>query len=139
MSLYKAFETDAVLEQQGIDIEYGTADNGKPIRFKICRSGGQNHAYVKGLDNAIRPYRALLQNDSLDNDVAERVMRKVFCQHVLIGWENVQGRDGKYLDFSPEAAEALMIDLPDIYADLTRQAGKAANFRKEILDAAVKN
>ena len=67
MSLYKLFKTDEKLETDGVWLEYGQTEEGKPIRIKIARAGGRNVAFAKALEKATRPYRKAIQTGTLDD------------------------------------------------------------------------
>lgn len=133
-SLYEQFETNANFEKDGINLEYGDG-----VKFRVARAGGQNQAYSKALEKAIRPHRVALANDTLDAGVAEKVLLDVFCSTVLLGWEGVKDRAGVVMPFTKENAIKLMTDLPDLYADIRAQANKVSNFRKEQLETDLKN
>lgn len=142
MSLYSQFKSDTNLEKTGILIQYGfvTQPNGdpdlnKPISFRIARAGGSNQAYAKRVEAETKPYRRQIQTETIDTKVAEQIMKKVFVETVLLGWENVQDEEGKELAFTKENALKLLTDLPDLYDDLVRQSNKAALFRAEVREA----
>lgn len=139
MSLYSMFKTDAGLETDGILIEYGEASNAQPVRFRIARSGGQNTVFTKALEKATRPYRKAIQNGMLDDKTADKLYKGVFAEHVLLGWENVEGEDGKPIQYSKENALKLFKDLPDLFLDLREQAGNVSLFRQEVREADLGN
>ncbi|MDX9698647.1 MAG: hypothetical protein RBT55_03655 [Rhodocyclaceae bacterium] len=139
MSLYKLFKTDQNLETDGIFIEYGNASNGAPVRIKIARAGGSNKGFSKALEKATRPYRKAIQSGLLDNATADRLYKDVFADTVVLGWENVEGPDGKALPFNRENVLKLFEDLPDLFADLREQASNVALFREEVLEADLGN
>lgn len=139
MSLYKQFKTEEKFEQDGIFVEYGTGANGKPITFRVARAGGSNQKYLKLLETRTKPYRRQIQNDTLDNKLAERIFLEVFVDSVLIGWENVEDAAGAPLPFNRDNAIKLFTDLPELYNDLREQAAKSASFRAETKEADAKN
>lgn len=139
MTLYKQFRTDEGLERTGILLEYGMTTDGKPICIKIARAGGSNKAYERMLEAEVKPYRRLIQNETIEAAVVNRIMRRVYARTVVIGWENVQGEDGKDIPFSPEACEKLFEDLPELFADIQVSAQKSALFRAEIREEDAKN
>jgi len=139
MSLYKQFKTDEKYEVDGINIEYGTGTNNKPITFRIARAGGSNQKYLKLLESRTKPYRRQLQNDSLDLKVAEKIFLEVFVDSVLLGWENVEDAAGVPLAFTRDNAIKVFTDLPDLYNDLREQAAKSSLFRAEIKEVDAKN
>lgn len=138
-NLYSQFETNANVEKEGIILQYGKTDAGKSIEIRIARSGGANTRYAKLLEAATKPYRRQLQNETMDNDVAEAITQKVYAQAIVLGWENVEDRDGKPIPFSVDNCIKLFKDLPELWSDIQVQAGRASLFRQEILDNDAKN
>lgn len=134
MNLYGLFKTDESLEVGGIFLEYGLTDDGKPIRIKVARAGGANKAFAKALEKATKPYRKALQSGMMSNEQADKLYREVFVDTVVLGWENVQGPDGKELPFTRENALQLFQDLPDLFADLREQVNNVALFREEVME-----
>lgn len=139
MNLYSQFKTDESLETEGVWIEYGETEDGKPIRIRIARAGGANQKFAKALEKATRPYKKAIQTGTLDNKTADRLYREVFVDTIVLGWENVQGPDGKDLEFTRENVLKLFADLPDLFTDLREQASSAAIFREELLEADLGN
>ena len=132
-SLFAQFKTDPELERKGILIEYGFNDRtGAPIAFRIARAGGGNAQFQKRLEADMKPYRRQIQTDTLDNKVAERILRKVFAETVVLGWENVDDENGAELPFTVENCVALFEKLPDLFKDLQEQAQKSALYRATI-------
>lgn len=130
MSTYRQFRTSDNLETNGIWIDYGTAG-----RFRIARAGGANKRFTKKLQRLAKPFRKAIQAESMDDELADRLMMQAFCECVLIGWEGVTGPDGNPLPYSAEAAAKLFEDLPDLYLDLRQQAQNGALFREALLEA----
>ena len=139
MSLYSQFQTDKSVEKEGVVLEYGMNSKNKPISIRIARAGGANTHYAKLLESKIKPYRRQIQNETLDNAVAEKLTKEVYAQSVVLGWENVEDKEGNELIFNQENFIKLMDDLPDLWSDLQSQANRAALFRAEILEVDTKN
>ncbi len=139
MSLYKLFKTNENLETEGVWIEYGANEKGEPVRIKIARAGGHNVEFAKALEKATRPYRRAIQTGTLDNKTADRLYKEVFADTVVLGWVNVDGPDGKPLEFTRENVLKLFEDLPDLFADLREQANNMALFRDETREADLGN
>lgn len=139
MSLYDTFATDTDLEKTGIFVEYGETDDGKPIRFRIARAGGANTEFEKVLEKLTRPYRKAIQSGMIAKKKADEIYMLAFIQTVLLGWENVQDRNGKEMEFCQGNAIKLFGDLPDLYQDLREQANTAALFREVINEASLGN
>lgn len=139
MSLYTQFQTDKAVEKEGVVLEYGLNSKKKVISIRIARAGGANLHYSKLLESKIKPYRRQIQNETLDNAVAEKLTKEVYAQSVVLGWENVEDQDGNELQFNQANFIKLMDDLPDLWTDIQNQATRAALFRAEILEADAKN
>lgn len=139
MSLYSQFKTEDSLEKQGILLEYGTTEDGKPICIRIARAGGANKAYEKRMEAEVKPYRRMIQNETIETSVVTRILRKVFAETVVLGWENVQDESGKDIPFNVENCIKLFEDLPDLFKDVQEQAQRAALFRAEVREADAKN
>ena len=139
MSLYSQFKTDKNIEKEGIVLNYGKNSKGADIEIRIARAGGANIQYAKLLEAKTKPYRRQIQNETLDNDVAEKITKEVYAKAVVLGWSGVEDENGKELEFSFENCMKLFDDLPDLWTDIQQQSTKAALFRADILEQDAKN
>lgn len=139
MSLYKQFKTDKNVEKEGIVLNYGKNSKGEDIEIRIARAGGANVQYAKLLEVKTKPYRRQIQNETLDNEVAEKITKEVYAKAVVMGWTGVEDENGKPLEFSSENCIKLFDDLPDLWMDIQQQSTKAALFRADILEQDAKN
>jgi hypothetical protein len=134
MSLYNQFETNKEAEIEGVEVQYGAnADKTVPT-FRISRMSKANKKYTKALERATRPHRRAIELETMNNDLAERLFMGVFVDTVLLGWSNVQDREGKNIAFNKENALKLFTDLPELYDDLQEKAKKASLFREEAIE-----
>jgi hypothetical protein len=139
MSLFAQFETDKQKEKEGVLITYApNADETVP-GFRILRRGASNQRYTKSLEVESGPFRRLLDLGVLEQSKQERILRRVFCSSVLIGWEHIQDEAGNEIPFSFDNAMKLLERLPDLYYDLAEQAGKVSSFRLESQGGDTKN
>lgn len=127
-SPYDIFKTDATTETEGLVLDYGD------FQIRIARAGGANRAFARALEARLKPYRRQLQNETLDEQVAERIMRETYADHVILGWEGMTGSDGKALAFTRDSVLKLLADLPELFRDLQDQAGRVALFRARNLE-----
>jgi len=139
MSLYKQFETNAVIEAAGVKVEFGENDDLTIPTFHISRIAKSNKRYSKALEAATRPYRRQIELGTMSENVADKLFRDVFVTTILLGWENVQGRDGTLLEFNKENASMLLKDLPELFDDLQEKAKSASLFRETALEDEAKN
>jgi len=134
MSLYKDFKTSDKLEVEGVRFVNGT------YAYTLARSGGANKKFQKLFERLSRPHRRHLENGTLDNLVAERLMREVFAKTVVIKWETLQGEDwvdgieledGAVVPATPDVLVSVFEDLPDLFTQITEDAKSTAYFRLE--------
>jgi len=138
MSLRKTFKTDRAAEIAGVEVEVAMNDhNGKPITIRIARMSASNKRYTKELNRVTKPHQSAIQNDALDNELAQKMLQEVFVDTILLGWSNLpkseltgDENDTEELEFTRENALALFEELPDCYKDWESRAQKAAAFRE---------
>jgi hypothetical protein len=133
-SIYEVFETSENMEREGIIVDYGEAG-----KFKIARAGGSNARFLKVSERLTAPYRSRIDRGDMEIDELQKLNREAFVDGILLGWENVVGKDGKDLAYNRDAALKLFTDLPDLCMDLQEQAQRAANFRLRELEKDSKN
>ncbi len=121
-NVYEAFETNESLEQEGIVVDYGD------FRFTLARAGGSNKKYTALVQKRLRPYRKRILTDAMDSQLAHRILAECFAEAVVLGWEGVTNRAGALLPFSRENCVQLLVDLPELFADLQEQAVGISNF-----------
>lgn len=133
MSLYKTYETDESIEKDGQAFQMGEDSQGRPIDFICRRAGGANGRFQKSFEEKSRPVRHILNSKTpgaVSAKTQERVMREVFVDSVLVGWRNVEGRDGQPMEFNRENALKLFTDLPDLFRELLSMTQEGAAFRR---------
>lgn len=147
MGLTKTFATDRKAENDGVSLPMGINDHNKqPIEFVVSRMSKTNTTYAKALEEATRPHMAAIQNETMDNELGDNMLREVFVDGVLRGWKNVSKseltdneKDAEDLPYTRENALALFDKLPDLYASLVESAKKAATFREAQRAKSAKN
>jgi hypothetical protein len=139
MSLYNQFKSDDKLEKEGILLQYGENSKKLPICIRIARAGGSNVAFRKRMEIIVKPYRRQLQTETIDEKTLERIIRQVYAETVVLGWENVEDEKGMALPFTVDNCMRLFNDLPDLFLDIQEQAQRAALFRTEVQEVEAKN
>lgn len=126
-NLFEKYETDSNKETLGVRITF--EDN-----VFICRrAGGSNrlHAFAQ----AAAAVELKAQYESEDEAVASwannEIALRAFADAVIIGWENVLGRDNKPLEFTKENFLDLMRSCPEVWNHVRFEARDIDNFRKE--------
>lgn len=137
---YAAFGTDSALETNGIRLDYGG------FYFDVRRAGGSNKRFAKVLEAKMRPHRRAIQAETIKDETANRIVAEAFAEAVFLGWGcdefgegKMPGKDGAPLDFSVENCVRLMLDLPDLFADIRQQTDKLALFKRDQAEADAKN
>lgn len=140
MSLYQTFKTDTDLEQNGVVINYGPNSKGVDQKFWVRRAGGSNKLFSKLMATKMKPYRKALATETLAEGIAERVVREVYAESVVLKFEGIEVPDGnggfEDLPYSVENCLRLFNDLPDFFADLRDQCASVAIFREDLEEAA---
>jgi len=134
MGIYGKFETDETLETEGILLDYGDG-----VKIRIARAGGSNRACVKAFERVHRKFRRQIQLETLSDEIGARLLREVYADTVVLGWEGVEDRDGNPLAFSRENCLKVLEDLPDLFRDIREAAENAALFRAELRETDAKN
>lgn len=140
MSLYNAYETDRKAETEGVHLQIGTNSKGEISTIRIRRAGGANQTFAKVFEIKSKPHRRLMDiPGALDQRVQERIMREVYAESVVVGWENIEDRDGNELPFTKENVIQLFTDLPDLFRVVVKESQDMALFRKEAREEEAKN
>jgi len=125
-SAHSLFKTNEDLESgAGVTLEY------PGFEITIHRAGGSNKKYAKTLAAKMKPYRQRLERDLLDEETSEKILLEAFVEGVVIGWSGNIGPGDKKAPYSVENAVAVFKELPDLYADVVKQARSASLFKEE--------
>jgi hypothetical protein len=147
MSLRGTFKTNKEAEVNGVDIPVEVNEhNGEPIFINISRMGTANKKYTKRLEAVMEPHQASLNNDSMNNELAGKLLREVFADTVLNGWTNLPRSEltgnpehSDLLEFNRENVLALFDAMPEVYDDWSGRAKKSASFRDKVRHEIAKN
>jgi len=151
MGLKNQFATDVGLETKGIYIDYGND------RILIARAGGGNKKFARLLETKTKPFRRAIAVGAFDGDRSLAILREVYAEAVVLGWEVNKGTDvepkwekgidpadagltgEKLLPVNRENVLKVFANLPDLFLDLQQQAQAGALFRAEMSDASAGN
>lgn len=137
--VYAGFLTSKLEEEKGKWLEFGA------LRVRVARSGGSNKRFKLLLEAKTRPYQRAIKNDMMDNAVAERIMREVFAETIVTGWETKDAsgefkKEVLFLDGTRGPAVVANFirafeEIPELFNEVQLQAGSLANFRDAVMDA----
>jgi hypothetical protein len=133
-TIYDVFGTSAIKERDGIEADFGPAG-----KFFLARAGGNHSKFNKIVEAKTRPYRRQIKDETLDKDLADTLSAEAFSEGCMLGWEGVCTKDGKPIKFNTKNATKLLLDLPELFADLRERAINAANFRDVEVEEAGEN
>lgn len=134
MALYKNFKTNKSVEAEGIWVDFGDGE-----RIRIARAGGANQAFQRAAERIQRKYRKQIQLDTLNDKEASGLLRELYADTIILGWEGVKDAAGKPLPFSKEACMKLLEDLPDFFREIKEHATSQVLFLESTLEADAKN
>jgi hypothetical protein len=129
-----AIKSDPELEREGVwqDYELG-------IRVKVARMG--NQAFDECVRKLSEPHLSGFRRNKLPSEVLERITKQAVARHILLGWEGIDGEDGKPLPYSEETALEILNDpaLADFYKFVLLAANEAELFRRKDMEEAAGN
>jgi len=133
---YKLFASDKDVEQKGVLVNYGD------FRLRIARAGGANQRFRRLLQAKLKPFRHQIDNDTMDEQVSEQLLREAYAEAVILGWESkvekgdkvswepwIETPDGQ-LPYTVANCVKVLADLPELFRDVQQFSGKSAAFRK---------
>lgn len=139
MSIFDTFKTSPKAETEGVWKDFPANKDGTVPAFRIARMAATNPAYQKRLEAIAREFRTELTLDVFTEEQSKEPMLEVFVDTILIDWRNIQRNDGTVIEYSKDAAKALMNELPDLYTLLREYAAKISTFRETELLAKAGN
>lgn len=143
MGLYNRYNTNADLENTGVIYDLGDA------RVRLARAGGANNAYLKRMEALTKPHRRAIQNNSIERDVLLNIVRQVFAETVIKGWETrtkkgdfvsgIEDAEGNIQPYNLDNVMRTLTDLPDLFSELQEFAGDQNMYLQSILEDDAKN
>lgn len=142
-SIDDLFGTDPKFEKdEGIILDYGA------FRVTIARAGGANKKFGKLFQVRMKPYKRQMETDTMDEQVAERLMAETYADAVVLKMD-VKQEDGSYevgilrktgvAEYNRDNVIAAFIEQPEFFKDVQSQANDVSLFRAEQLEGEIKN
>lgn len=97
-------------------------------RIRILRAGGSNKAFARRYNTLIKPHRRDMDTGTLDPAISEQIMRQLYAERVVLGWENINTSDGTPVPCTVENVTAYLERFPEVLSDLIEYATEAATF-----------
>ncbi len=134
ISIFKQFKTNESKESEGVWVYFGDEDKPDTPAFLICRSGKSNKKYIRELERATSKNKGSFRSGKIPSDIMESIALKVFCKTVILDWKNIINLDKETIPFSYENAKSLMLELPDLYDQLSIFSQDFGNFKDEEME-----
>lgn len=129
INLYEKYGTNKDLEQDGVFLNFGEPETG-PM-FKVRRAGGSNTKFKAVFNQKMRPFSRAIANGTLGEDKSNSLLHEIFFESVVVGWKNINGRDGNPLEYNKANFVQLMSDLPELWGTLREEASDIRNFQDQ--------
>jgi DNA polymerase III alpha subunit len=95
-------------------------DSEKPLKLLIARMGNPN--YQEEVMKVGRQTRGFRRGGQIAGRTITKKIKGIIARTILLGWKNLQDKDGKDIKYSPEKAEQLFNDFPE-FLDLVVEYG----------------
>lgn len=124
------FKTDPTLENDGVWVDIGKGT-------KLCVARMYNPRHKEALRVALKPYKRQVQNNMMDDEVADTVVNEIMARTILLGWEGITDR-GDEVPYSYEKAVEFL-SIPDFRAIVIEIASSMETYRAEGFEEDEKN
>lgn len=126
-------ETDPAKENNGTMVPFR-----EDCRLKIARA---TNATFRGEYSLLMKPHILVARASggIDQKTQDEINRRAMAKGILLGWENLEDKDGKAIPYSEEKAYELLRDYSDLYQFVNTVANEADFFRNETIKSSVGN
>lgn len=122
MNIFEAFESNLVDEAKTFPLS-DTAS------IKLLPTGGEKAK--RAFERMMEPYSVRLNaGGKLTEAENKKLNVEFFARHIIKGWTGIEDRDGNPIEFTPEAAEALLSDknLERFFLMIVKMASNDAAF-----------
>ena len=109
--------------------------------IKLCIASTNKRAYKQARQRLLKPYMRKIRSGAISNDKILDIVKPAFARHVLVDWKNIEGEDGKPVQYSPEKALEFFNDpaLSVLYDFVIETAGESDFYRNDLVKEAEGN
>ena len=134
MANIEQIKSDLKKETEGVWVEFELG-----IRLKIARA--RNVAYLESMRKIMEPRRKTIREGGMEIEELQDLLKQVQAKTVLLGWENIEDKDGESIAYSSDQALTFFNDpeLRDFYTFVVTQSENMENFKKELVKDSEKN
>lgn len=130
MAKLNALRADLKKESAGVWERYPNSD----VSVLVARLGNPKFEAQARLLRKNARLRRKAEGGEITESEAQQAIAPAVAQHILLGWKNLEGDDGKPIEYSPARALELLNDptMHDFYSWILRVAGDGDLFRLEV-------
>lgn len=133
MKIFQKMKTDEALEEGGVWVPIGDGAKVLVARF-------QNRKHRASLERLRKPHKMmLLSGRDLPEEIQLDITVQSMADGILMGWEGIEGDDGKPLPYNRVNAMRLLTELRDFRDLVAGLASESETFRKQEVEAVVGN
>lgn len=102
--------------------------------FLCLRAGGSNRRYQRAIQTAYFEIKKQFDDQTELNDALNIRAMEIFVDTALLNWRGVcDVSTGEEIPFSPEAARALLTEIPDLFDELQDRAQERERYLKDFV------
>jgi len=102
MNIYEAFESNLLDDAKTFPLS-------DKASITLAPTGGEKAK--RAFENMMKPYSVRLNAGGKLTEAENKGLNvEFFARHIIKGWSGIEDRDGNPIEFTPEAAEALLSD-----------------------------
>lgn len=134
MAKLNVLRTDTKKVTNGVWVDYTCG-----IRLLIA--GIRNSRYKAALESILKPHMNRIHNGLMGPEERLNLIKPAVARFILLGWENVDGEDGKPLPYSYQEALKVFSDpqMEEFYHFVIETATTAETYRVQELETAKEN
>jgi hypothetical protein len=134
MAKISSYATDKQKTTKGVWVEVSEG-----LAIKVAYLGSSNTAYQDCVRTLGKPIRKKLATLTADADEMNPIICKAMAKHILLDWRNLEGEDGKSIEYSQAKAEELLLAYPEFRDIVQEIATDVSNFRSQDIEDQVGN
>ena len=137
--LSERFATSKKLSSEGVWIDIDLNDGGKPLRFLLARMGRSNKRWSSQASKVYRHHKRKIDAGLMSDDEATERALKIFCNTVLLDWQNIEDENDIPIPYSPEQGVKILTAFDGLYDYLLEESQDILNYKETATSVLVGN
>ena len=105
-------------------------------KFIIAKSGTARHVKIQA--DVFDPVKHLMNLPSFKDDDRKKLYAEVVAKSLLVGWRDMVDDDGNEIPYSVEAAQEMVLEIPELLEFVTQFSINHANYRAQTVEETAK-